>query len=45
MGGKDEDLGDGDGVKPAFDPAPDCGEERGRADDLCICQQYSGTVP
>ena len=30
---EDEDLGDGDGVEPALDPAPDGGEEEGRADD------------
>lgn len=34
VGAEDEDFGDGDGVEPAFDPAPDCGEEDGRSDDL-----------
>ena len=34
--GEDEDLADGDGVEPAFDPAPDCGEERGGTEDLDI---------
>lgn len=36
-GGEDEDLGGGDGVEPAFDPAPDCGEEGGGSYDLfCV---------
>lgn len=30
---QDEDLGHGDGVKPALDPAPHGAEEHGRADD------------
>ena len=31
---KDENLGGCDWVEPFLDPAPDCGEERRRADDL-----------
>jgi hypothetical protein len=33
---EDEDLGGGYGVEPAFDPAPDCGEEGGGADYLFL---------
>jgi hypothetical protein len=33
-GGKNEDLGDGDGIEPPFDPAPDGRKEAGRTDDL-----------
>ena len=32
--GEDEDLGDGDWIKPTLDPAPDSWEETWRADDL-----------
>ena len=32
--GADEEFGGGDGVEPAFYPAPDCGEERGGTDYL-----------
>lgn len=31
---EDKDLGNGDGVEPALDPAPDGSEEGGCADDL-----------
>lgn len=33
VGSEHKDLGHGDGIKPALDPAPDCAEEDGRADD------------
>ena len=33
-GGENEDFGGGDGIEPAFYPAPDGGEEGGSADDL-----------
>lgn len=36
MLGENEDFGGGDGVEPAFDPAPDCGEEDGGADYLFL---------
>lgn len=35
-GGENENLGDGYGVEPALDPAPDSGEEGGGANDLGI---------
>lgn len=35
-GGEDEDLGDGDGIEPALDPAPDSGEEARSTNDLCV---------
>lgn len=42
-GGEDEDLGGGDGVEPAFYPAPDCGEEGGGSYDL-LCVSPSPKV-
>ena len=34
--GENEDFGDGDRVEPALDPAPDCGEEAWRTDNLAM---------
>lgn len=33
MGRKHKDLGNGDGIEPALDPAPDGAEEDGRTND------------
>lgn len=44
-GGEDEDLGDGDGVEPALDPAPDGGEEARSADDLKECKELVPSLP
>lgn len=38
--GEDEDLRDGDGIKPALDPAPDGGKEARRSNDLRFGQFY-----
>ena len=35
--GQDEDLGDGDGIKPALDPTPDGGKEARGTDNLRLC--------
>lgn len=44
-GGEDEDLGDGDGVEPALDPAPDGGEEARGADDLKKPEELVPNLP
>jgi hypothetical protein len=43
--GEDEDLGDGDGVKPAFDPAPNRGEEAGCTYDLQCVLVFCSFMP
>ena len=44
VGAEDEDFGGGDRVEPAFDPAPDGGEEGWGADDLGIKSVLRGSV-